>query len=40
MTAPHRNNVVDFATLRPDHHNQPPVEMARGDQSGFAAMGA
>jgi hypothetical protein len=38
MTVPHRDDVACVATLRPDHHHQPAVEMTRGDETRLAII--
>jgi hypothetical protein len=40
MTVPHRNDVAGLATLRPDHHHEPTIEVTRGDQAVFAVVEA
>jgi hypothetical protein len=38
MTVPHRDDVAGLATLRPNHHYQPAVEMTRTDEAGLAVI--
>jgi hypothetical protein len=38
MTVPHGNDVARFATLGPDHHHQPAVVVAGGDETRLAII--